>query len=262
MSEKLDLQPIPEMVDGMKILVIVAHHDDIEFGIGGSVPKWTKAGADVTYVIITDGGAGSNEVGVIRADLVARRKEEQIKAGEAVGVTDIRFLGYKDGELEPTIDLRRDLTRIIREVQPYRVVCQDPQTVLYSDSYINHPDHRAAGTAALYATFPSSESRPIFAELLDEGFEPHKVSELYLTLTLKPTHFEDITEHIEDKIASLRAHVSQLGEGDDFENRARNFITKRNAETGERVGVGYAELFRVMKFDKPAEDEESNTDES
>ncbi len=238
----------------MKVVVIAAHHDDIEFGSSGTVARWIEEGADVTYVIVTDGGSGSNEPGIIREELAALRIEEQLAASAAVGVTDVRFLGYPDGTLEPTMELRRDLTRIIRELKPERVICADPRTVFFGDGYINHPDHRAAAEAALYAVFPSSETRPIFPELLEEGYEPHKVSQLWVTLTTEPTHFVDITGTIDKKIDSLRAHKSQLGEGEALENGALKWIRQRNAESGQRVGVEYAEFYKVMILQQPNEE--------
>lgn len=252
-----DLKPVEALTEPMRILVSVAHHDDIEFGMSGSVARWVAEGAQVTYVIITDGGAGSNVVGTIRAELVERRQQEQILAAAAVGVTDVRFLGYKDGELAATIELRRDLTRVIREVQPYRVVLQDPTTVYFGENYINHPDHRAAGEATTYAVFPSAESRPIFAELLEEGYEPHHVSELYIALTMKPTHFVDITSTIDQKLDSLRAHISQIGEGEEAQKGALGWIRERNAETGAEVGVGFAEVYKVMDFTRTRDEEEA-----
>lgn len=252
-----ELKPVAPLSEPIHILVAVAHHDDIEFGVSGSVAKWIDEGATVTYVIITDGGAGSNEPGTIRPELVERRRLEQVEAAAAVGVIDVRFLGYKDGELAATIDLRRDLTRVIRAVQPYRVVLQDPTTVYFGENYINHPDHRAAGEATTYAVFPSAESRPIFAELLEEGYEPHHVSELYINLTLHPTHFVDITSTIDRKMTALRAHVSQIGAGEDAEKGALGWIRERNAESGAQVGVGFAEYFKVMDFSRPRSAEEA-----
>jgi len=249
------LKPVEPLAEPMRILVSVAHHDDIEFGVAGSIARWVKEGAEVTYIIITDGGSGSNEPGVVRAELAERRREEQIKAAAAIGVQDVRFLGYQDGYLQPTMELRRELTRIIREVKPYRVVCQDPTTVFAWESYINHPDHRAAGEASIYATFPSSESRPIFPELLAEGYEPHKVMELYMTLTLHPTHYADISETMAEKLVSLRHHASQIGEGEAAEKGAIKWISEANAETGAKVGVQYAELFKVMRFDQRTQEE-------
>lgn len=243
---ELDLQAAEPLTEAIRVVVIAAHHDDIEFGVAGTVAKWIDEGADVTYVIITDGGSGSNEPGIIREELAEQRRLEQLAGAEAVGVTDVRFLGYPDGVLQPTLELRKALTRILREVKPQRVICQDPTTVFVGEGYINHPDHRAAGEAAIYATFPSSETRPIFPELLDEGYEPHKVHELWLNLTQNPTHFVDISNTIDKKMDSLRAHVSQLGEGEAIEDGPLKWIRERNAEGGEKVGVPYAEHFKVM----------------
>jgi LmbE family N-acetylglucosaminyl deacetylase len=248
-----DFQEAPKAKIGERILVIVAHHDDIEFGIAGSVARWVDEGAEVTYCIITDGSAGSNDPETRRADLAETRRIEQRTAATLLQVEDVRFLNYEDGTLEPSLGLRKDLTRIIRDVRPHRVVCQDPTTVFFGEGYVNHPDHRAAGEAAIYATFPGAESRPIFADLLeedngddDEGYQPHKVEELYLTLTNKPTHYIDISDYIDRKMSALRAHESQIGTGDEAENGAVKYIRERNAESGEQVGVAYAEFFKVM----------------
>ena len=252
------LAPVPRRGAPCHIVVTAAHHDDIEFGVAGSVARWIQCdGASVTYVIVTDGGSGSNDPNITRADLVARRREEQLEAAWIVGVSDVRFLDYPDGALQASLDLRRDITRIIRQTKPYRVVCQDPTTVFVQNGYINHPDHRAAGEATIYAAFPSAETRPIFPELLAEGLEPHKIGELYLNLSLSPTHFHDISSTIDLKLDALAAHVTQLGSGDDFDKGARKWIRQRNRETGQRVGVDYAELFRVLKFDEEREDEKS-----
>jgi LmbE family N-acetylglucosaminyl deacetylase len=226
----------------MRILVIAAHADDIEFGMAGTVAHWTNEGHEVAYCLITDGSAGSNDPNIDPQALVETRHAEQIAAAAAVGVETIRFLGYADGTLQPTLELRRELTRLIREWKPQRVVCQDPTTVFVDKNYINHPDHRAAGEAAIYAVFPSAETRPIFPELLSEGFEPHKVEELWMTLTLAPDTFVDITQTIDRKIESLLCHRSQVGPD------AAEWIRKWNAEDGERAGVPFAEGFRVMRF--------------
>ena len=140
--------------------------------------------------------------------------------------------------------LRRDLTRIIRQVKPYRVVCQDPTTIFANENYINHPDHRAAGEAAIYAVFPSAETRPVFPELLEDGYEPHHVSELYMMLTLQPNTRVDITATIERKIAALMCHKSQVGK------RAGSRVRKWNTEAGKVIGVPFAEEFRVMTFER------------
>ena len=152
--------------------------------------------------------------------------------------------------MQATLNARRDITRIIRETKPYRVVCQDPTTVFVQRGYINHPDHRAAGEASIYAVFPSAETRPIFPELLAEGYEPHKVGELYLNLSQESTHYHDISSTIELKMAALGAHVSQIGAGEDFENGAKKWLMESNRDGGRMVGVGYAEYFRILKFDE------------
>jgi LmbE family N-acetylglucosaminyl deacetylase len=231
-----------EQTNPTSVLVIVAHPDDIEFGCAGSIARWVNEGAVVTYCMVTDGSAGSNDPAVQRDDLIRRRKEEQLAAAAHVGVKDVRFLGYQDSMLQPTLELRKELTRLIRELKPFRVVCQDPTTVFVRDGYINHPDHRAAGEAAIYAVFPSAETRPSFPELLAEGYEPHHVSELYLTLTLAPDTIVDISDTIEQKIASLRAHASQVGP------ESETWIREWNSELGKEHGYAYAEAFKVMKL--------------
>jgi LmbE family N-acetylglucosaminyl deacetylase len=231
-----------EATTPITILVIAAHPDDIEFGVAGSVARWVAEGHHVIYCVITDGSAGSNEPGVDLATLAATRRAEQISAAATVGVSEVRFMGYRDGTLQPDLELRRELTRLIRALRPQRVVCQDPTTIFVGGSYINHPDHRAAGEAAIYAVFPSAETRPIFPELLGEGFEPHHVSELYLTLTLQPDTYIDITDQIETKIAALLCHQSQVTAQD------ADWVRQWDAEYGVKAGAPFAEAFRVMRF--------------
>jgi LmbE family N-acetylglucosaminyl deacetylase len=224
------------------ILVVVAHPDDIEFGLGGSVARWTDEGHRVIFCIVTDGAAGSNDPDVDLRNLVETRRAEQLEAAALLGVQEVRFLGYPDGALQPSVELRRELTRLIRELRPYRVVCQDPSTFFFGANYINHPDHRAAGEATVYAVFPSAETRPVFPELLAEGFEPHKVSELYLDLSLQPDTFIDITTTLERKIAATLCHRSQVGP------EAETWIRDWCAEAGAKAGYAFAESFRVLRL--------------
>lgn len=231
-----------------RVLVIVAHADDIEFGCGGTVARWTDSGTHVTYCIVTDNGSGSDDPTMQRATLVATREAEQRAAAAVVGVTDVRFLGYPDGTLEATLDLRRDLTRLVREIRPQIVVAMDPTTVFVEEvGYINHPDHRAAGEAAIYAVFPSAVTRLIFPELLDAGYEPHGVNWLYLTLGGQPNLIVDISTTLERKIEALRLHASQVGEGE------VEMVRGWSTDTGAKHGVAAAESFRVLKLrDDPA----------
>ena len=224
------------------ILVVAAHPDDIEFGLAGSIARWTSEGHRVVYCLVTDGAAGSNQPDADLRALAELRRQEQLAAAQVVGVHEVRFLGYADGTLQPTIDLRRELTRLIRELRPFRVVCQDPTTVFFSNNYINHPDHRAAGEATIYAVFPSAETRPIFPELLSEGYEPHHVSELYLDLTLAPDTYVDISDSIERKLAALRCHATQVGP------EVEPWVREWGAEAGVKAGCAYAESFRVMRL--------------
>lgn len=231
-----------------RVLVSVAHADDIEFGMSGTVARWIQAGAEATYVIITDNASGSNERDVDLKQLIQTRIAEQHAAAREIGVEDVRFLGYKDGTLEPTLTLRRELTRIIRDVRPDVVMTLDPTTMISLDNtYINHPDHRAAGEATLYAVFPSAETRPIFHELLDEGLEPHHVDYLFLTLSNQPNHREDISSVIELKRAALRWHKSQIGDDE------INMIMAWNKQAGEEIGTDYAETFRVINLKRMEE---------
>jgi len=209
----------------------------------------------VTYCIVTNGAAGSNDPNTDLNTLIATRQDEQRQASAIVGVEDVRFLGYQDGVLQPTLELRRDLTRIIRELKPDRVVIMDPTVVLLSNGpdsdYINHPDHRAAGEAALYAVFPSAETRPIFPELLAEGYEPHHVVELYLGMSPQPNIAVNISDVLEHKYEALLCHKSQLDES------VVDFVRRWDVEGGKEAGVPYAETYRVMRFptERPVADE-------
>lgn len=234
----------------MRILVVAAHPDDIEFGAAGAVAVWAAEGAEVTYCMVTDGGAGSNKPGEDLAQLVKTREAEQLEAAQIVGVKDVRFLGYKDGVLQHTLELRRDITRLIREIRPYRVLISDPTMVFAGNFYINHPDHRAAAEAALYAVFPSAGTRPIFPELLDEGYEPFDVTELYIQFTDKPDIVIDISSVIDKKIQSLLAHKSQVGP------EVEKMVREWDAELGKEKGYAFAEGFRVMKLKQDETQEE------
>ena len=222
------------------VMVIEAHPDDAEFTVAGTVAKWAQEGKAVIYVICTDGSRGTNDPQVKPESLVAIRKGEQEAAARLLGVEEIVYLGYEDGTLQPTLALRRDLTRVIRRYRPDIVICSDPTVRYYGDGYLNHPDHRAAGDAALDAVFPSASTRYIFPELLDEGLEPHKVQAVYIRGSLSPNFWVDISDIIELKIAALKKHESQVSHIQGLEEGIRAWAHEE--ATGQ--DMTYAESFK------------------
>lgn len=228
-----------------RVLVVVAHPDDVDFGCAGSVARWSDAGATVSYCIITDGDAGGFDPDVARSDIPGIRRGEQTAAAEAVGVDDIRFLGYADGRLEVTLELRRDISRVIRQTRPRRVVTQSPLRSLDS-MYRNHPDHIAAGEATCCAVYPDARNPFTFPELLAEGHEAWSVEELWIVGSAEEADtFVDITDTFDRKMKALRCHASQHTDEPEVEERIRGW-NGLNAEAGG-LGVGrFAECYRVM----------------
>lgn len=207
-------QPLPEPAATFapeSAMVIVAHPDDAEFMVAGTVAKWVSAGAEVTYVVITKGDKGSDDPAMTPSRLTEVREAEQRAAGAILGVRNFVFMGYADGYLQPTLELRRDLARLIRAYRPQVVICFDPTNRFFGDNYINHPDHRASGDAALDAIFPSARDRLTFPELLADGLEPHKVREVWMGGAHEANTWVDIGETLDVKKKALLAHPSQLG---------------------------------------------------
>jgi LmbE family N-acetylglucosaminyl deacetylase len=232
-----------------RVLSIHAHPDDQEFTVGGTLAKWARAGSSIVTVCITSGTAGSNEhtpPGMTRAALAPIREQEQRDACGALGIPEVIFLGYEDGVLEPSIALRRDLTRVIRRYRPEAVVCGDPTVRFYGAMYLNHPDHRAAADVTLDAVFPSAETRLIFPELLEEGLEPHKVRTVFIHGSDHPDTFIDIANVLEVKLAALKRHRTQMGEWDPTE-----MITAWARQQGARRKLQAAESYRVMRLHEP-----------
>ncbi len=230
---------------------IQAHPDDQEFTIAGTLAKWARQGCQVISVIVTSGDAGSNDPtkgSDYKARLALLREDEQIAANLVLGIHETAFLHYPDGELEATLQLRKDLTRLIRLYKPDLVVTGDPRSIFFGSDYVNHPDHRAAAEAAVYATFPSAETRLIFTDLLEEGYEPHKVKKLYLHGDKKPDVWVDISGTLDLKIAALKKHASQMGDWD-----PTKMIREWAAETGKKKKLKAAEAFKVMTLveDRP-----------
>ena len=238
--------PRKEPTPPPRVMSIHAHPDDQEFTVGGTLAKWARAGSEIVTVCITSGGAGSNDhtpPDMTREALVPIREDEQRRACRLLGISDVLFLGYEDGMLEPSLDLRRELTRLIRRHKPDAVVCGDPTMRYYGNMYMNHPDHRAASDVALDAVFPSAETRLIFPELLDEGLEPHKVRWVYIHGATPSDTFIDIADVLDLKIAALKEHKTQMGPWDPTE-----MITGWAREQGARRKLKAAETFRLMRF--------------
>ncbi len=206
--------------DIQRILVVTAHPDDVDFGNAGTVARWTDAGIEVAYCICTSGEAGGFDRSVPRTTMVEIREAEQRAAAKVVGVSDVTFLGYPDGRLESSFDLRRDISRQIRRVRPQRVVAPSPERNFQS-TYASHPDHLAAGEATMAAVYPDARNPFAHPELLDEGFEPWAAREIYIVTAGAPDVFVDITDTFDRKIEALRCHVSQHPDPDGLDARIR-----------------------------------------
>jgi len=231
--------------DGVeRVLVVTAHPDDVDFGVAGSVATWVKAGIEVAYCIVTDGDAGGSDRSVSRADMAVTRREEQRAAAAEVGVSDVVFLGYPDGRLTPSIELRRDISKQIRLMRPDRLVCQSPER-LWERLGASHPDHLAAGEASVCAVYPDARNPFAHPELLAEDLEPHTVPEMWLMAAPNPNRAVDITDTFDRKIAALRRHRSQVGEGEWIEERIRTWVEAAGRQAGLAEGQ-LAELFRVV----------------
>lgn len=231
-------------------LIIMAHPDDVEFVIGGTVIKWRQAGCQVRYVLVTSGDAGSHEPGITRERLAQLREAEQWAAARHIGVEEVIFLGYHDGEVEPTLTLRRELVRQIRRFKSEVVVTFDPTQLYVNGQYINHPDHRAVGQAALDAVAPAAAMPLNFPELLAEGLEPHRVREVYVASPANPDIWIDITATFELKLETLLLHKTQFsGDWDPAE-----LLRPWAAEAGAKIGVTYAEAFKRITLERDVTD--------
>ncbi len=227
-----------------RAMVVVAHPDDAEFGAAGTIAKWASEGIEVYYVLCTDGSKGSSNPNVAAEDLIRMRRQEQIEAAKVLGAKEVEFLDYPDAYLEHTLELRRDITRMIRKYRPDRVICQAPYRSFGNNAYINHPDHLAAGDATLAAIYPTARDRLTFPELLADGYEPHKVREVYVMGGDGADTWIDITDTVDKKVASLRKHASQVGDSPEFAER----IKERAARVAEGHGMKYAEAFKVFRL--------------
>jgi LmbE family N-acetylglucosaminyl deacetylase len=234
-------------------LVIVAHPDDIEFSCAGTVARWVKTGTRVAYVLCTSGEVGIAEPGMTKEKAAEIREKEQLAAATVVGVEDVVFLREPDGMLQPSMELRKKLVGQIRRFKPEIVICGDPTIVWAGDTYINHPDHRAAATAALDAVFPAAGQPNLFEELEEEGLTAHKPRKVYVTGWNGTDLFVNIEETIDLKITALRAHKSQMKDWDP-EPRIKEWA----AERGQGKEMAYAEGYRVVTLVSDEDWEKTN----
>ena len=226
------------------VLVVVAHPDDCDFGAAGTIASWADAGMNVTILLCTRGEQGGFD-DTNREQMPVIREREQVAASAVLGVKDVRFLqGHRDGWLEPSWDLQRQIVEVIRDVQPQRVLIQSPER-WYDRIQASHPDHLAAGEAAIRAVYPAAENRFAWPELIEQGLQPWHVSEIWIMAHPDMTHAVDITDTFDRKVAALKAHVSQTGHNDQLEEslRAWGSAVAKMFSLGEgRLG----ECFHVM----------------
>jgi LmbE family N-acetylglucosaminyl deacetylase len=223
------------------VLVVTAHPDDVEFGAAGTIATWTTAGTEVDYCIVTDGDAGGFDRSMSRGEI---RRAEQRRAAEIVGVRSVEFLGYPDGRVYPTLELRRDISATIRRVRPSRVLCPSPERD-FALIGASHPDHLAVGEATVCAVYPDARNPFAHPELLEAGLEPSSVAELWMMASPRAHHAVDITAVIDRKLEALSAHASQHPDP----TRIREMVRTFTGELAEAVGFGsghFAESFFVV----------------
>lgn len=229
-----------------KFLVILAHPDDPEFFCGGSLARWAGEGHHIDYFLLTCGDKGRNDENkdIHKDDLSKIRDKEQRAAATVLGVKSVIFLDREDGLLIADLELRREMVRIIRQLKPDILITCDPQN-LFASYGLNHPDHRAVGQAVLDAVFPAAGNDLFFPELLEEGFQPHMPSEIWVSLTRQPNVTLDITDTWPLKIKALKEHKSQIGDPHEFEENMRTEHTKDSTDDNPR----YEEKFLVLTYD-------------
>ncbi len=227
-----------------RVLVVTAHPDDVDFGAAGSVAVWSDAGVEVAYCIVTDGDAGGSDRSMPRSEMAAVRRAEQREAARIVGVTDVTFLGFADGRVAGDFELRKAITRVIRRFRPERVVTQSPERN-WARIYASHPDHLAAGEATICAVYPDVRNPFAHPELLEEGLEPHIVPELWVMATERADRAVDVTTAFDRKLAALRSHRSQVGDGEHLHELLSNWMRGTALAAGMPEGR-LAEAYHVV----------------
>jgi LmbE family N-acetylglucosaminyl deacetylase len=230
-------------MNASRVLLVAAHPDDVDFSCAGTIAGWTAAGVEVAYCVVTDGDAGGSDPSTPRAALAARRRAEQRDAAAVLGVSEIEFLGYEDGRLTVSHELRRDISRSIRRFRPDRLVVHSPVRDIRG-MYTSHPDHTAAGEAAMCAVYPDARNPMAHPELLaQEQLAAHTVAEVWvMSSNERADHYVDTTAMFDRKMAALAAHVSQTGGAVGLEQRMREWGSMQARAGGlpdGRIAEGY-----------------------
>ncbi|HSR10885.1 MAG TPA: PIG-L deacetylase family protein [Thermodesulfobacteriota bacterium] len=228
----------------VRVLVISAHPDDVDFGCAGTLAAWAKDGAEIFYAICTSGEKGSDDPNVSNQALALTREKEQRAAAKVVGAKEVIFLRKPDGELQYSLEFKGELVRVIRQVRPDILFTHDPANRAFDNQYIFHSDHRIVGELVFDAAYPAALNRNYFSGLLAEGLAPHTVSEIYFFAAARPDTWVDITSTIRTKIRALRCHASQISNPDAIEKMVRSWF----AEWGREKGMAYAECFRRLEI--------------
>ena len=224
-------------------MVVVAHADDAEYGCSGTVAKLCAEGWEMVYVLCTDGSKGSSDREITMGELSSIRRREQIEAGRTLGLKDVVFLDHEDSMLQPTLELRHDIAREIRRHRPDVLITNYPARNLDGGGWgIGHPDHIAAGEAALAAVFPTARDHMTFPDLLEQGLEPHKVAEIWIMGHPEPDHWVDVTEHMHTSVRALSKHESQVG--GQSEEELLEMMQRWRRERSIGRGMQYGEAFR------------------
>lgn len=229
-----------------RAMAVMAHADDAEFGCSGTISKLCSEGWEMVYVICTDGSKGSSDTAISPKALSDERRVEQLGAAEVLGLKEVVFLNHEDSMLEPTLELRKDIVREVRHHRPEIVICWYPARNLDGVLHVGHPDHIASGEATLSAVFPAARDHMTFPELLDAGFQPHKVSEVWIMGHPQPNHWIDVTTHIDTALSAIKQHKSQIKNRSEEELRENWQRWRRDRAIGK--GMQYAEAFKRIQM--------------
>ncbi len=228
----------------LRVLVISAHPDDVDFGCAGTLARWAQEGAEIVYTICTSGEKGTDDPAMTHLALARTREKEQRAAAAIIGAKEVIFLRKPDGELQYSLEFRGELVRVIRQYRPDILFTHDPANRAFDNQYLFHADHRVVGELAFDAAYPAALNRNFFPGHLAEGFTPHGISEFYFFATAQPDTWVDIEPTLELKIRALRCHTSQIKNPKVMEELVRTWF----GTWGRERGLAYAERFRRLQI--------------